>query len=173
MKRRVVKVGGSLLSGPNFMPRLKAWLASNSNMQNILVIGGGDMADAVRRMHELLNDEKSHEFACRAMSLNARALACSIVAIEFSTHIDQLKKTDNSTVIFDSLEWILGCSSVPATWDFTSDSIAAKLATTIDADELVLIKSRMGALDEPGFVDVCFADESQSVKSIRVSTLDS
>jgi len=172
MERRVVKVGGSLLAIKEMIPKLKSWLLRNADMQNIVIVGGGQMADLVRRLDRNLSDEDSHKLACRAMSLTANIVFCSLKESVSCTDIDQLKQTQDPTVIFNACDWILGCEDVPASWNFTSDSIAAKLATEIDADELVLIKSRMGKLDEPGFVDACFAEQSSSVKAIRVCTLD-
>jgi aspartokinase-like uncharacterized kinase len=172
VKRRVIKFGGSLLPRKDVGPKLKFWLYLNPDMQNIIVVGGGELADSIRSMNRLFNDEEAHEFACRAMSLNAKVLGCYLKESDFCSDIEQVNNATQPTVIFDSVQWILECPEVPKSWDFTSDSIAAKLATELDADELVLIKSRMGELDEPGFVDPCFAEESKSVKSIRVSTLD-
>lgn len=172
MKRRVVKVGGSLLEIKQMTPKLKFWLYLNADMQNIIVVGGGGFADLIRRCNRDQSEEESHELACRAMSLTAKIVYCSIRESDFCRHFEEVNTSQQQTVIFDSCDWVLGCEDVPASWDFTSDSIAAKLATELDADELVLIKSRMGELDEPGFVDPCFAEESKSIKSIRVSTLD-
>jgi len=172
MKRRVLKFGGSLLVDEEVGPKLKFWLYLNKDMQNIILVGGGQVADSIRNMCRLLNDDKSHELACKSMSINAWVLDHYLEDSKLCTEIDKLNATKDPTVIFDAADWILGCPDVPKSWDFTSDSIAAKLAREIDADELVLLKSRMGELDEPGFVDACFANESRSVKSIRVSTLD-
>jgi len=172
MKRRVVKFGGSLFLKEDVGPKLKFWLYLNSDMQNIIVVGGGKIADAIRGMGKLINTFESHEFACKAMSLNANILDCYLKNAKLCTDIEEVELTDHPTLIFDSADWILGRTEVPKSWDFTSDSIAAKLAAELDADELVLLKSRIGTLDEPGFVDACFAEESKSVKSVRVGTLN-
>ena len=174
MNRRVVKVGGSLLAVPELGPKLEIWLSRNADMQNILVVGGGEVADVVRRLEKPQQHtaQQAHELACRAMSLTARIVACSISDAEFCDRIETLSESTSSIIIFDSSSWILEKDDVPATWDFTSDSIAARLACELDAEELVLFKSRMGSINESGFVDACFAAESESVKSVRVCTLN-
>jgi len=172
MKRRVVKVGGSLLAVGELGSKLSTWFAANFDMQNIIVVGGGEFVDLVRMKQQTqsLSDEQSHQLACRSMSLTARIVA-SLVDAEFHERYEQLADSESAVVVFDSCEWILQQENVPASWDFTSDSIAARLACSLDADELVLIKSRMGLVDEPDFVDACFSAESKSVKSVRVCTL--
>jgi aspartokinase-like uncharacterized kinase len=174
MKRRVVKLGGSLLNIDQLDVKLIAWLAVNDDMQNIIVVGGGKKVDGVRELHaaKILSDEDAHKIACATMRINALLVASKITGTTCYDDIQQLDVAASSTVTFDSFTWIMQQENVPASWDFTSDSIAARLASELDADELVLIKSRMGSIDEPGFVDECFATESKSVKSIRVCTLN-
>jgi len=173
MKRRVVKLGGSLLELRELAAKLKFWLHENGNMQNVIVVGGGDIANVIRRLdrtHGFLS-QQSHELACKSMRLTASIVSYLIGEADLCRDEDELENSRTPTVIFDSSEWILQQPNVPVSWDFTSDSIAARLATVLNAEELVLIKSRMGYVNEAGFVDGCFAEESKSVKSIRVCTL--
>lgn len=171
MKRRVVKVGGSLFELSRMGELLTRWLESNSDMQNILVVGGGRVANLVRENSETLSNERSHEIACLAMRFTAKLVSHIVNQCDPCRDYAELLGVLEPVIVFDSYDWILAQPNVPASWDFTSDSIAARLATEIDADELVLIKSRMGEIDELPFVDACFAEESKSVKSIRVCTL--
>ena len=171
MKRRVVKVGGSLFSLDRMGDKLVHWLEANNDMQNILVVGGGCVADLVRQNSDRLSDEASHMLACGAMRMTAN-LVSHVIGQKFPcSKIDELQSLALQNFVFDSHDWILAQTDVPRNWDFTSDSIAARLATVLKVDELVLLKSRMGELDEPGFVDACFATESRSLKSVRVCTL--
>ena len=171
MKRRVVKVGGSLFSLSRMGDKLIQWLEANAEMQNILIVGGGRVADMVRESCDHLSDEASHMLACGAMRMTAN-LVSHIIDQKFPCRkLDELQQLTDQNIVFDSHDWILAQPDVPASWDFTSDSIAARLATVLKVEELVLIKSRMGELDEPEFVDACFAKESRSLKSIRVCTL--
>lgn len=171
--KRVVKIGGSLLSKAGLGDSLNQWLVENNDMQNILVVGGGELADVIRRLDASLklSSMLSHRLALQTMSINASAIAECIPNCLQTDDLETVQKTSKSNIIFDSHHWINLCHDVPATWDFTSDSVAAKLAAELSAEELVLIKSRLGNLDEPGFVDACFANESRSLTTVRVCTL--
>ncbi len=46
---RVIKVGGSLFDWEGLRTKLAAWLAAQSDCQNVLIAGGGKLADAIRR----------------------------------------------------------------------------------------------------------------------------
>ncbi len=172
MKLRVVKVGGSLLQRADVADRLARWLIKNADMQNVLIAGGGHVADLVRENKEKLSDQQCHDLAIKAMSFNAHLVSQIISNRPPCESLDDLAPSHAQNLVFDSADWILKQPNVPASWDFSSDSIAARLASTLNANELVLLKSRNGAIDEPGFVDPCFAAESKSIASVRVGTLD-
>ena len=174
MRRRVVKLGGSLLEVRELGSKLKVWLQENDDLQNIIIVGGGGIADVIRKLESTQNfdSRQAHELACRSMSLTAKIVACSIREAFSCNDFEILGNSPSPAIIFDASNWILEQPNVPASWDFTSDSIAARLAAVLNVEELVLIKSRVGGVDEPGFVDACFAEESKSVKSVRVCTLN-
>jgi aspartokinase-like uncharacterized kinase len=68
---------------------------------------------------------------------------------------------------------------LPASWDVTSDSIAARLAQLISADELVLLKSTLptgstcAAWSTEEFVDRFFPQAAASLRRVRVVNLRS
>jgi hypothetical protein len=85
----------------------------------------------------------------------------------------------NSLWVFDPEKWLQdeepvtpGCV-LPAEWTVTSDSIAARLAQCLDADELVLIKSSLPEDDAmvyaaaEGYVDSFFVTVASSIRVIR------
>lgn len=53
----------------------------------------------------------------------------------------RVRKTLHSLVIFDCSQWA-ATLDVPKSWDVTSDSLAAILASETRADQLILLKSR-------------------------------
>jgi aspartokinase-like uncharacterized kinase len=142
-------------------------------MQNVLVVGGGELADVIRRLDSTikLSPKTSHRLALQTMSINSSVIAECISNCVLTDCIERIRDASKPVVIFDSCTWIARLNDVPASWDFTSDSVAARLAVELSAKELVLIKSRLGELNEPGFVDSCFAKESQSLPNVRVCTL--
>ena len=148
----VGKVGGSLFDWPDLDCRLTKWLATFSPAQILLVPGGGAIVDVVRdldRRHGL-GEEAAHWLALHAMTLNAYFLA---------SILDSLKATVVSDFQECGLAWereglpVLDvfpfCRAednhsdhLPHTWSTTSDSIAARVAIRLDAQRLILLKSR-------------------------------
>ena len=51
--RRVVKVGGSLLTRTDLQSKLTEWLDRQGKAQHLLVIGGGELIDAIRRLDRI------------------------------------------------------------------------------------------------------------------------
>jgi aspartokinase-like uncharacterized kinase len=149
----VVKVGGSLLDWPDLPGRLAEFLASGLGHSNrlVLIAGGGRMVDAVRdldRVHRL-GDAEAHWLAIDALDLTARVLGRLLPGARVIADDDGVRAC-----------WEAGLTPVlapglvlrkpgpgrgaplPATWDATSDSIAAWIAARLGADRLVLLKSR-------------------------------
>ena len=65
----VVKVGGSLYDWPGLGPALRAFVAALDPAPVLLVPGGGDFADAVRKLHGVhgLTEEQSHWLALESL----------------------------------------------------------------------------------------------------------
>ena len=90
MPLRVVKLGGSLLDMPQLVARCRSWIAQQAPADNVLVIGGGAMVDAVRRAQRLhgLSDKSAHWLCIRAMAVQAEMMlslmpeAAGLVAVE-------------------------------------------------------------------------------------------
>ena len=147
----VVKVGGSLYDLPDLGPRLVAWLQT-LNEPVLLVSGGGATADVVRDLDRChgLGDAMSHELALRSLTLNAWFLA----ALLYRTAVGNVPVwnpwvsplTDCVSLLDAHAFWLwdellLNPGALPACWDATSDSVAARAAVVLGASELVLLKS--------------------------------
>jgi aspartokinase-like uncharacterized kinase len=136
----VVKVGGSLYDMPDLKYRLIEFLDTLSDPDRLLVPGGGAAADAVRildRTHTLPPDV-SHALALRACSLNAHFLAVILGA-----RVVPWPCANSGLAVLDSLAFVeadAGPDALPACWEATSDSVAARAAVVAGAD-LVLLKS--------------------------------
>jgi len=171
----VIKVGGSLLNWPGLPERLSSFLASLPNPRRVLITGGGRATDAVRELDHAhrLGDEIAHRLALRSLDLTAHLL----VAIQPRSRV--VESWDHLTDCWDDgllpilaprrfLEEVDSQHSapLPASWDVTSDSIAARLAIFLKASELVLLKSASlpsgsdrHAAARLGFVDPVFPNE--------------
>ncbi len=51
--RRVIKVGGSLLSSPNLPDSLTRWIERQGVAENLVVVGGGELVDAIRKLDQI------------------------------------------------------------------------------------------------------------------------
>ena len=76
----IIKIGGSLLGLPDRAIRLKNFLSDFSRPRPILVCGGGEMVNKLRRWDEIYNlgEETCHWLALRLLSINSRVL-CGIL----------------------------------------------------------------------------------------------
>lgn len=137
----ILKVGGSLLDWPELKGRLKTLLKTVDGRSGLLIVGGGDAADVVRRwdvQHSLLI-EASHRLAIHSMSLTARFVA-DLLEIPL---VDSIAIQAGISVLDSAREVLTSTASepLPASWDVTSDSIALWIATQVPKSELILVKS--------------------------------
>ena len=164
----VVKIGGSLLGSPRLDPVLAA-IAEARPARAVVVPGGGPFADAVRETQALLGfgDVLAHRLALDAMGQIAAILADRHPALAIAADAEEIaaRHRAGSVPVWDPREVRCGRPGVPETWDVTSDSLAAWLATEVGADCLVLIKSVDAPPDasprdlaDAGIVDAAFPD---------------
>ncbi len=145
----MVKVGGSLSRKPASLKRLCMKLGELASQLAFLIVpGGGPLADAVRRLDEAfhLRAETAHWMAIMAMdqyglllaSLTPKAQASNSLR-EALTHARKGKPS-----IFLPYRLLKRENPLPASWEVTSDSIAAWLAWKIKAESLLLLKDVEG-----------------------------
>lgn len=164
----VVKVGGSLVESDAAVALMRE-LAARRPPRLVVVPGGGDFADAVRltgRRHSI-GDQAAHHMALLAMHMSAvmlGAFAPGYVVAERPEEFDAAWQRD-LTPVWAPERMVLAAPDVPASWDVTSDSLAAWLARAIAASRLVLVKSCLvpeamdgdaAALAAAGIVDPSF-----------------
>jgi aspartokinase-like uncharacterized kinase len=183
MPLRVVKVGGSLLEWPLLGGALCAWLAEQPAAMNVLVCGGGTLCDAIRRADAVhhLGEATSHWLCVDALTITAQLLAAILGDIPVVETVD---RSSRGAVILDPRRLLLEQERrlpgrvLPHNWSVTSDSIAARLAEVLEADELVLLKSAdppPGALEQwaaASYVDSHFP-RSAANRTVRAVNLRS
>jgi 5-(aminomethyl)-3-furanmethanol phosphate kinase len=164
----VVKVGGSLAESDAAAELMRA-LAARRPPRVVVVPGGGDFADAVRLTGQRhpIGAQATHHMALLAMHMSAVMLAQfapGYVVAETPGEFDAAWERD-LTPIWAPERMVLAAPDVPASWDVTSDSLAAWLAGAIAASNLVLVKScpvpaamdgDVAALAAAGIVDPSF-----------------
>lgn len=147
----VVKLGGSLLDLPELVPRFTGWREEELGPRGVLVVGGGDAADVVRAYDKAfkLDEEAAHWLAVRAMQLNAHCLAAVLPRCRLVTNAVgcEIAWRAGELAVIDPLVWLerehVEGVLIPHRWTFTSDSIAAHVATRLSARQLTLLKSTL------------------------------
>lgn len=140
----VVKIGGSLQGSRHLQDWLDTLLERGKG-KVVIVAGGGDYADRVRRDQRLYNldDLSAHRRAIQATEEFARdmqqicpalILADSIDAIRACLSREELPVWLPSAMMLDNVD-------LPASWEVTSDSMAAWLANELGFEGLFLVKS--------------------------------
>ncbi len=182
---RVIKVGGSLFADPQLPRKFSAWLGEQESACNLVLTGGGRLADEIRELDKrfTLPPETSHMLAIRAMQTLAETLREALASaggtstwLTGESKIQQLAESNNrltdapQAIVFVDpialMQWDARSDApLPASWDVTSDTIAARVANTAKAGELVLLKSapppttELSPLATSGYIDPCFQDE--------------
>lgn len=176
---RLIKVGGSLLrSAPPSQAGLTAafrgWLGQQTAAVNVLVAGGGEFVDVIRRADEEhhLGEETAHWLCVDALSVTAQLLG-AVLSVPVVTRRQELPEEIPSVCVFDpasfmhDLEHRLFLDPLPRTWGVTSDSIAARIADHLAASELVLLKSCLPGPAVADFVDNSFSVAAANLPTIR------
>jgi dihydroneopterin aldolase len=137
----VLKLGGAQARGG----RLTDWLGAIARFPGRIVVvpGGGPFADAVRATQAEIgfDDAAAHEMALMAMSQFGRALASLAPGFALADSEDALREALARGV---APIWSPGrmalAAGLPASWELTSDSLAAWLAGALGAERLILVK---------------------------------
>lgn len=164
----VVKLGGSLLGTPELQQWL-ALLAAESDGRIVIVPGGGAFADAVRQhqQHGGYCDGAAHQMALLAMEqygLVLKSLQPDLVTATSELEVAE-RSWQHRGIVWMPSDMVKAEDGIAASWDVTSDSLAAWLAHKIGADRLVLVKHE-GVSEQPlpverliaeGVLDAAFA----------------
>jgi aspartokinase-like uncharacterized kinase len=176
----VVKVGGSLYELPDLGPRLRDWLGTLTTSAVLIVPGGGATADVIRRLDRThgLGEMASHQLALRAMTVNAWFLSALLGDVPVLA--SRWERVEEVSLLDAAAFWEQdsGPERLPASWDATSDSVAARAAIVLRAEELVLLKSvdvspemSWEAAARARFVDALFPGLAARIKCVRVVNL--
>jgi aspartokinase-like uncharacterized kinase len=162
---RVVKVGGSLFQRRQLPEQLRAWLSAQPPAFHVLIAGGGDLTDVIRSWDSRfeLGETNSHWLCVEALSIAAGALVLALgqpsLVRNYQQMLDLLAARELPTaMVFDVQQFLsdiepgLPPQRLPHRWEVSTDSIAARLAEVLNADELILLKSRPCSDPQPGFV---------------------
>lgn len=177
---RVIKVGGSLLTWAGLKAGLPAWIKSRPKGINLLLFGGGECVEAMRVLDGIwkLEPEAMHWRCVRLLDATfeiAQELWPDWPTLTsppkgsgttWAQRIQQLSdNSDINAIVQISSIYTRHVHTLPHTWATTTDSIAAHFAQTIQANELILLKSAsppnvpsLQKAAELGYVDAAFPD---------------
>lgn len=191
MRRRVVKLGGSLLDFDGLAPRFREWLCAQPPMQTVMIVGGGAMADVIRDAfaRHAIEEEAAHWLCIRILGVTAELVSRLLPESMLVKRFEEIDRPEYSgrLVIFEPEQFLrdearivepFGLETLPHCWDVTSDSIAARLALVLRAEELVLLKSSLPAqsrtlceLANAGYIDRYFPIAANSFPLVRFVNL--
>jgi aspartokinase-like uncharacterized kinase len=149
----VLKVGGALMRDRAAFGRAVGELARlRRDARIVLVPGGGLFADAVREADRRLRvgDDAAHWMAVLAMDQYAHLLGASVsgaLVIDDPVDLDAAFAGGHVPVLAP-YRWLRRADPLPHSWDVTSDSIAAWVASRLRATHLVLLKPAVGPLSQ-------------------------
>src|SRR5688572_32768381 len=126
----MVKLGGSHAVSPH----LKDWIDEIAGCGRIVVVpGGGPFADAVRDAQPRMgfDDRAAHRMALLAMEQYACALASLDKRFLLSATVEEmyLDLDRERVAVWLPAQMVLAAPEIPWSWDVTSDSLAAWLAS--------------------------------------------
>lgn len=164
----VIKLGGSLMTDAATLVQCLN-TAETIKEKVVIVPGGGVFADQVRASQQQwqFDDGIAHEMAILAMKQMAllfKSLKPSFVLAENTSLIHQAMM-NHPVVIWSPDPTVLDVSTIEASWNVTSDSLAAWLAGQLNAKELIVVKSAdipqnltRQQMQDYGLVDKAFVD---------------
>lgn len=168
----VVKLGGSLGEADE----LPIWLQACAGLAPhvVLVTGGGAYADAVRQAQERWRfaDDAAHDMALLGMELYARQCCAMQPGLEPCATLRDMQRVlrRGSTPVWMPLRLAQRAAELEASWDVTSDTLAAWLALHLGAAGLVLVKSvprprgDWHDAERAGAVDAAFAGHAAELR---------
>ncbi|MEO1616106.1 MAG: hypothetical protein AAFV88_09670 [Planctomycetota bacterium] len=201
VQKRVLKVGGSLLTCEDLPQRLDRWLASEPNAETIAIVGGGELIDAMRTLDSIqpiasadLHWQCVDLLQITFQWLGTRLSGWQILSQQMEFHALQDRWRQEQTIEGRTLMAVASFYSrrlvaednsglmpkLPMTWATTTDAIAGSLAIAAQADELVLVKSchvdpgqSLAELASQGVIDEAMPGLADQLPPVRFINLRS
>jgi len=162
----VLKLGGSLLGFDRACEHLRLLLEDLERAPCIVVIGGGEAANELRRQFAAghLSLEEAHWRCIEAMGRNAEQLAAQFPGAKFTPEI-RAGAFDTGLTFVDTYHFLREQEpyatgrKLAHNWDVTSDSIAGRLAVILEASSFWLLKSAPPPCEDlPGLARAGYVD---------------
>jgi len=174
----VIKLGGSLMAANTLLDCLNRIEQQYQGQAVVIVAGGGAFAEQVRIAQKIwqFDDYTAHAMAILAMQQTAWLVKGLKADFELVHSVHAIQQRLPKMMIWLPNLNELNHAGVPATWDISSDSLAAWLANTLLADELIVLKSAvidatlsLQQLSEQGVIDKAFCQfVANSTFTVRI-----
>jgi aspartokinase-like uncharacterized kinase len=168
----VVKVGGSLAADAAALRTLCRELAKAGERFKLTVVpGGGEFADAVRAVDSRfgITATAAHRMAVLGMDQYGLLLSELIprCRVAFSLGVVECLSGGGRVVVLLPSRLVFRARSLEASWDVTSDSIAAYIAGRLGLPKLVLVSDVDGVFASDPKVDA----EAELLREVSASAL--
>ena len=166
----VVKVGGGLAREPDALRALCEAIGAAGARHRLLVVpGGGELADVVRNYDRRLglSPATAHWMAILAMDQLGWALSELIPGAVRRTDLE----VGQGVSVLLPYALLRECDPLPASWDVTSDSIAAWIADAAGAGRLVLVKPGADRLGVDGYFSTAARVEAWAIDGTEPARL--
>ena len=169
----VLKIGGAVCRDAATRRDALSAVRRLARERRVLVVpGGGVFADEVRSSQgaQGFSDDVAHWMAILAMDQMARVIAGELDGaqlIHLRSEVGAVHEAGRIPVLAPHT-WIRAEDPLPHSWDITSDSIAAFIAGSLGARELVLLKPVDGSVT--AMTDRGFAKSCPPGLSVRIAT---
>src|SRR5215475_3770621 len=140
----VVKIGGSLSHDPSLRDWLtQLWEVGGGRV--VIVPGGGDFADSVREYQRewQFDDLAAHNMCLLAMTQYALMMQAVLPDLVLATSEELIRRAlrNGKVAVWMPVCMMRVTPDSMTNWDTTSDSLAAWLSTSLNAERLMVVKS--------------------------------
>ncbi|GJH05714.1 aspartate kinase [Paraburkholderia terrae] len=140
----VVKIGGSLSHDPSLRDWLtQLWEVGGGRV--VIVPGGGDFADSVRVYQQewQFDDLAAHNMCLLAMTQYALMMQAVLPDLVLATNEELIRRAlrKGKVAVWMPVSLMRVTPNAMTNWDTTSDSLAAWLSTSLNAERLMVVKS--------------------------------
>jgi len=147
-----VKIGGSLSHDPSLRDWLtQLWEVGGGRV--VIVPGGGDFADRVRVYQKewAFDDLAAHNMCLLAMTQFALMMQGVLPDLVLASNEDMIRRMlrNGKVAVWMPIGLMSTTPNEMTNWDTTSDSLAAWLSTSLNAERLLVVKSCELAADTP------------------------
>ncbi len=139
----IIKIGGSLAKNQCSLVRLCQKLSLISKKHDIIIVpGGGDFADTVRYFYNKfkLSDDIAHKMSILAMDQYGLLLKDIIREAILIYSFDEALEYKKGLAIILPSKIMFSLGSIEHSWNVTSDSISAMIASSLKAEKFILVK---------------------------------